>query len=151
MTKATRSYRRFYGALNAIAASGERDEMKKMLVRQYTHGRTDSLREMSDDEYGRCCRALEEHGRDGERLRRERSATLKLMQQMGVDTTDWGRVNLLCRHPRIAGRDFYTIDEAGHRELRRKLRAISGKGGLRGGEGKPEKAVLVIPPQMPQA
>lgn len=151
MKKTARTYRRFYGALNAIAASGERDEMKKMLVRQYTHGRTDSLREMSDDEYGRCCRALEEHGRDGERLRRERSATLKLMQQMGVDTTDWGRVNLLCRHPRIAGKDFYTIEAGEHPGLRRKLRAISGKGGLRGGEGKPEKAVLVIPPQMPQA
>lgn len=151
MTKATRSYRRFYAALNAIVASGERDEMKKMLVRQYTGGRTESLREMSDDEYARCCRALEERGRDGERLRRERSATLKLMQQMGVDTTDWGRVNLLCRHPRIAGKDFYTIDEAGHRELRRKLRAISGKGGLRGGGGKAEKTLLVIPPQMPQA
>lgn len=151
MTKRARTYGRFYGALNAIAAGGERDEMKRMLVRQYTNGRTESLREMSDAEYGRCCRALEERGRGGERLRRERSATLKLMQQMGVDTTDWGRVNQLCRHPRIAGKDFYTIDEGGHRELRRKLRAISGKGGLRGGGGTAEKALLVIPPQMPQA
>ena len=151
MTKTTRNYGRFYGALNAIVASGERDEMKKMLVRQYTNGRTESLREMSDGEYARCCRALEERGRDGERLRRERSATLKLMQQMGVDTTDWGRVNLLCRHPRIAGRDFYNIEAGEHPGLRRKLRAITGKGGLRGGEEKAEKTLLVIPPQMPQA
>lgn len=151
MTKRARTYGRFYGALNAIAASGERDEMKKMLVRQYTHGRTDSLREMSDDEYGRCCRALEEHGRDGERLRRERSATLKLMQQMGVDTTDWGRVNLLCRHPRIAGRDFYNIEAGEHPGLRRKLRAIAGKGGLRSDDAPAEKTLLVIPQQMPQA
>lgn len=151
MTKATKSYRRFYAALNAIVASGERDEIKKLYVRQYTGGRTDSLREMSDDEYLRCCRTLEQCGHDEGRLRRERSATLKLMQQMGIDTTDWGRVNLLCRHPRIAGKDFYHIDVCEHPGLRRKLRAIAGKGGLRGGERKSEKTLLVLPPQMPQA
>lgn len=151
MTKTTRSYGRFYGALNAIAAGGERDEMKKLLVRQYTGGRTESLREMSDDEYLRCCRALEQRGRDEGLLRRERSVTLKLMQQMGVDTTDWGRVNLLCRHPRIAGKDFYNIEAGEHPGLRRKLRAIGGKGGLRGGDAPAGKTLLVIPPLMPQA
>lgn len=107
MKQQVTNFRRFYGAIKALDFVTDRDDVKKSLVHQYTNGRTDSLREMTRAEYDRCCEDLERKaGRQGE-LRKERSKTLKLMQQMGVDTTDWRRVNLLCRDTRIIGKDFY--------------------------------------------
>jgi hypothetical protein len=50
------------------------------------------------------------------------------MQRMGIDTTDWTRVNEFCRNPRIAGRDFARIDVDGLVALQRKLRAMMRKG-----------------------
>lgn len=125
------NFGRFYTAVRALNPIGDRDEVKKSLVYQYTDGRTDSLREMTRVEYDRCCEDLERKTGQKDELRKERSKTLKLMQQMGVDTTDWGRVNLLCRDTRIVGKDFYNITTEEHRELRRKLKSIERKGGIR--------------------
>ena len=80
-----------------------------------------------------------ERGAGGrEKLRKERSATLHLMQRMGVDTSDWERVNTLCRDPRIAGKDFRRIADDEHPGLRARLRAIGRKGGFRGQPGRQE-------------
>lgn len=122
---------RFYTAIRALNPIGDRDDFKRSIVFQYTNGRTDSLREMTRAEYDRCCEDLERKDGRKDELRKERSATLKLMQKMGVDTTDWGRVNLLCRDARIIGKDFYNITAEEHKELRRKLRGIERKGGIR--------------------
>ncbi len=114
---------------------------------------------MTRAEYDRCCEDLErEVGRKDE-LRRERSATLRLMQQMGVDTTDWRRVNLLCRDTRIIGKDFYHVTVEEHRELRRKLRGIERKGGIRRQpvemperpDRQPRQHMIIIPTNMGQA
>lgn len=131
MKQQVTNFRRFYAAIKALDFIADRDDVKKSLVRQYTDGRTDSLREMTRAEYERCCTDLERKVCRQDELRRERSATLKLMQRMGVDTTDWKRVNFLCRDARIIGKDFYHITAGEHRELRRKLRGIERKGGLR--------------------
>jgi hypothetical protein len=125
------NFGRFYTAIRALNPIGDRDDVKKSIVYQYTNGRTVSLREMSRAEYDKCCEDLERKTVQKEELRKERSATLKLMQKMGVDTTDWKRVNLLCRDSRIAGKDFYYITAEEHRELRRKLHSIERKGGIR--------------------
>lgn len=159
MKQQVTNFRRFYGAIKALDFVADRDDVKKNLVHQYTNGRTDSLREMTRAEYDRCCEDLErEVGRKDE-LRRERSATLRLMQQMGVDTTDWGRVNLLCRDTRIIGKDFYHVTVEEHRELRRKLRGIERKGGIRRqpvemperSDRQPRQHVIIIPTSMGQA
>lgn len=131
MAQQITNFGRFYTAVRALNPIGDRDEVKKSLVYQYTDGRTDSLREMTRAEYDRCCEDLERKTGQKDELRKERSKTLKLMQQMGVDTTDWGRVNLLCRDARIIGKDFYNITTEEHRELRRKLKSIERKGGIR--------------------
>lgn len=130
MEKQVTNFGRFYTAIRALGPIGDRDEVKKSIVYQYTNGRTDSLREMNRAEYDNCCADLERKSGRKDELRKERSATLHLMQQMGVDTTDWNRVNLLCRDARIIGKDFYYITADEHRELRRKLRSIERKGGL---------------------
>lgn len=131
MEQQVTNFRRFYAAINTLDFVADRDDVKKNLVHQYTNGRTDSLREMTRAEYDRCCEDLERKAGRQDELRKERSKTLKLMQQMGVDTTDWGRVNLLCRDARIIGKDFYHITAEEHRELRRKLKSIERKGGIR--------------------
>ena len=81
-------------------------------------------------EYDRCCESLEGQSRYKEELRKERSATLKLMQKAGIDTTDWNRINRFCLDPRIAGKEFARITADEHPQLRRKLRAIDSKGGF---------------------
>lgn len=138
MKQQVSNFGRFYTAIREMNPIGDRDEVKRSLVLQYTDGRTESLREMTRAEYDRCCADLERGTGGREKLRKERSATLHLMQRMGVDTSDWERVNALCRDPRIAGKEFRRIADDEHPGLRAKLRAIGRKGGLRGQPGRQE-------------
>ncbi len=130
MTQQINNFGRFYSAIRALNPIGDRDDVKCQIVWQYTNGRTDSLREMTRDEYDRCCTDLERKSGYRDQLRKERSATLKLMQKAGIDTTDWNRVNAFCLDPRIAGKEFARLTIGEHAQLRRKIRAIDGKGGF---------------------
>lgn len=138
MKQQVSNFGRFYTAIREMNPIGDRDEVKRSIVLQYTDGRTESLREMTRAEYDRCCADLERGTGGREKLRKERSATLHLMQRMGVDTSDWERVNALCRDPRIAGKDFRRIADDEHPGLRARLRAIERKGGFRGQPGRQE-------------
>ena len=111
---------------------------KETLVEQYTHGRTIHLRETSMQEYNTMCNDMERvTGFDKQReaihkeLKRRRSVCLKLMQQLGVDTTDWVRVDNFCMNPRLAGKPFRKIDIEELESLAVKLRTIKRKGGLK--------------------
>ena len=123
MTQEVTKFSRFYASFNKLAYRGDREEFKKSIVLQYTCKRTDSLREMTRKEYNTCCDALEKlTGKDEwrqkmrEELRYRRSVCLKLMQKLGIDTSDWARIN----------------DSAEELEqLAVKLRSIQRKGGLR--------------------
>ena len=137
MAQEVTNFARFYASFNKLAYRGDREEFKKSIVLQYTCKRTDSLREMTRKEYNTCCDALEKlTGKDEwrqkmrEELRYRRSVCLKLMQQLGIDTTDWNRVNEFCNNPRIAGKPFVQISTAELEQLAIKLRAIQRKGGL---------------------
>lgn len=127
------NYARFYTLLKKMPGAN-----KETLVSQYTDGRTTSLRETTRQEYDRMCRDMErETGYDEfvegirRQLRRKRSEVLKLMQQLGVDTTDWDRVNAFCEDARIAGKLFRKISIDELEELAVKLRTIKRKGGLK--------------------
>ena len=122
------SYARFYIALNHLTIKGDRRDCKRQLVRQYTGGRTDSLREMSEAEYRAMCEGVERIGTDQVGLRRKRSTALKLMQQLGIDTTRWGDINDFCSNPRIAGKPFAGLTPDELDALARKLRGIKRKG-----------------------
>lgn len=39
-------------------------------------------------------------------IKRRRSAALKRMQKIGIDTTNWANVDNFCLNPRIAGKRF---------------------------------------------
>ena len=134
-----RNYARFYTLLKKLPGAD-----KETLVEQYTNGRTTSLRETTRQEYDRMCRDMErETGYDEfvegirRQLRRRRSEVLKLMQQLGIDTTDWTRVDNFCLHPRIAGKTFRQINIEELEALSVKLRAIKRKEGQ------------LLPPQRP--
>lgn len=115
----TRNYARFYVLLNRMPTT-DREELKAGLIRQFSDGRTDSLKELTDKEYTALCDEMQrliggEKAREihREELRRKRSTVLHLMQKLGIDTSDWDRVNNYCLHPRIAGKEFrkLTTDE----------------------------------------
>lgn len=137
MAQEVTNFARFYALFNKLPYQGDREEFKKQIVLQYTWNRTDSLKEMTAKEYEVCCTALEKlSGQDEwrqklrEELRRKRSVCLKLMQQLGIDTTDWNRANEFCNNPRIAGKPFVQVSTAELEQLAIKLRAIQRKGGL---------------------
>ena len=134
------NYARFYAALNRMPYSGDREELKEQIVKQFTLGRTVHLREMTESEYYSCCDSMERMvpNREsvGEALKRAalirekkkcRSMALHQMQLYGVDTADWGKVNEFCRLPRIAGKEFRELDCEELRKLTKKMRAINSK------------------------
>lgn len=125
------NYARFYAAFNRLPCSGDREEFKKSIVAQYTWNRTTSLKEMTREEYNACCVTLEKLSGIKEQLRKERSTTLKLMQKLGVNTSDWTAVDNFCMNNRIAGKRFAQINVEELVALQKKLRAIERNGGLK--------------------
>ena len=122
------NYHRFYALFRRLYGCDE--ELKATLVSNFTDGRTTHLSEMTKREYDALCNSLDERSGWRVRLKRYRSVCLNLMQHLGIDTTDWARVNDFCRHPRIAGREFSLLGVEDLPQLQVKLRAIQRKGGL---------------------
>ena len=128
------NYSRFYAIFNQLPYGGDRDELKKSVVLQYTWNRTEHLHEMTEREYNDCCAGLEKMvpGGPGDKAReafiRERkkwrSRALHQLQLYGVDTTDWGKVNAFCKDSRIAGKEFRELDCEELEALTTKMRAI---------------------------
>ena len=127
------NYARFYGLLNQMP-NFDKEEMKKGIVSQYTKGRTNSLREMSNAEYMAACngmqkiiKPIESRAHIERELRRFRSAILHQLQLIGIDTTDWNAINAYCLDKRIAGKAFNRMDINELEELLKKLRVIKRK------------------------
>lgn len=133
------NYSQFYALLKRMPYDGDREDLKEQLVLAASCGRTTSLRQLTHDEYTAMIRDMEQRGMNREELRRKRSACLKLMQQLGVDTTKWSRVNALCLDNRIAGKPFARLSIAELGSLQTKLRAISRRGGLNSSGGHESK------------
>lgn len=122
---------RFYGLLNSMPGM-DKEELKKSLVRQYTGGRTESLRSMRVREYEAMCDELQRRVRASEAMvererRQWRSAVLHQLQLLGVNTADWTCVNKYCLDKRIAGKLFRELSVAELEALMPKLRAIRAK------------------------
>lgn len=117
-------YRRFWALLRDMPGA-DKDE----IVWQFTGGRTTHLHLMTEDEYRRMLRMMDGivAGERRELLRKWRRICLKLLQEIGVDTGDWTRVNAYCANARIAGRAFGEISAEGLKALAVKLRAIKKK------------------------
>lgn len=124
------NFARFYTLLNRMPYVGDKEDLKRDLVLQGTNGRTGSLREVSKKEYAAICESMERValGNDREKFieqrRRSRSICLKLLQKIGVDTTEWDKVNSYCKSPKIAGKVFRDLNLDELDELSLKLRMI---------------------------
>ena len=138
-----RNYRRFYKTLAIVTRQQkvEQEEFKKDIVNIYTNGRTCHLREMTAKEYEAMCEALElSTGNTYQSDRRKaRSEVLTLMTKIGIDTTDWNRVDLFCKDKRIAGKAFRHLTLEDLKALRPKLRAMLNKA------GKKEHKAMIVP------
>lgn len=146
MAQEVTNFSRFFAVFNKLPYGGSREEFKRQIVLQYTRNRTDSLREMTRREYNDCCNALEELSGQKSEQKKRRSECLKLMQKLGIDTTDWMRINAFCDDRRIAGKVFARLTNDELEQLSVKLRSIRRKGGLkqRKTEVKPQVDVAYV-------
>ncbi len=147
------NFGRFYTAFNRLPHCGDHDDFKKQIVMQYTSNRTDSLHGMTRREYDDCCAALEELSGLKAEQKKLRSRVLNQMQKMGIDTSDWTRVNAFCQDRRIAGKVFRRLNNVDLEKLSMKLRSIAHRGGLKPRREEPKKAaelVCVFPLDNPQ-
>lgn len=140
MEEMVKNYRRFYAAFNKLQHYGNDEDQKRGLIETYTQGRTSHLTEMTQREYVAMCKGLEDMLGYGDQRKRHRSICLHLIQEIGVDTTDWQRINEFCQHPRISGKVFAQLDIGELESLALKLRAIKRKGGLKESEERREKS-----------
>lgn len=124
------NFSRFYSLLKKIPYVGDKEDLKCDLVSQGANGRTSSLKEVTRKEYDSICDTMEKlcpnNGREKfeARRRKSRSVCLKLLQKIGVDTTDWNAINDYCRSPKIAGVPFRELDIEALDKLSIKLRVI---------------------------
>lgn len=130
MDRPTKNYGRFYAAFKRIQHYGDDEGQKAQLVATYTKGRTTHLHEMKAREYNDLCKALDGMCGYTDQRKRQRSIVLHLMQELGINTQDWQRVNDFCQNPRIAGKVFAQLDIPELEALQKKLRAIKRRGGL---------------------
>lgn len=132
MEQEVKKFGRFFALLKKMPYRVEEEERHSMVVLA-TGGRTNSLREMTKAEYDEMCDRLEGRAwRKTSGLRYRRSCVLRLMQRLGVDTTDWNRVDAFCMSARIAGKRFAQLSEGELRDVEVKLRNIERRGGLKG-------------------
>ena len=122
------NFGRFFSAYRRLQIQGDPEEIRRDLILQYTGGRTDSLKEMTRQEYTLLCEGVELMTRTRDELKKRRSIALKLMQELGVDTTDWAKVDNFCRHPRISGKRFCKLDIEDLMGLAGRLRTMKRKG-----------------------
>lgn len=150
MAQEITNFARFYGVFNKLSHKGDKEGLKSDLVRQATGGRTDSLREVTRREYEDLCSSLERTVPGAAiqnaiiaELKRQRSIALHQMQKMGIDTTDWNRINALCKDLRIAGKLFSQMTAEELAAMTVKLRTIERKGGFRNLDDIEPKATII--------
>lgn len=126
------NYARFYALLKRMP--GNQDDLKEHLVLTYTGNRTTSIKEMKQSEYDAMCASMQEtvNGNVGAaeftaRIKSHRSNVLHWLQVIGIDTTDWDRVDAYCLDKRIAGKVFKKLTIQELEALVPKLKAIARK------------------------
>lgn len=130
--KKVKNFARFFVLLKQVPYADA--ELKEEYVGTFTGGRTTSLREMTPVEYNAMCAALEAKigGNDfTAEIRRQRSAVLKRISKLGIDTGNWEAVDNFCLNPRIAGKLFRQLHIDELRKLVPKLEAIIRKDATR--------------------
>lgn len=100
---------------------------KEELIREWTAGRTSSLRALEAEEYQALLSAMREQVESLSEKKKLRSAVLRQLQLYGIDTTNWEAVDRFCTLPRIAGKRFCRLQTQELRSLLVKMRSINQK------------------------
>ena len=129
--KTTNAYSRFWVLLARMPTS-DREDLKKHIVLTFTNGRTDSLKEMTMEEYNKAIREMEKKlnirtSIEYNAIRRKRSEVLHQMQIIGIDTANWASVDTFCENSRIAGKPFRKLSGEELDNVYRRIRAIRHK------------------------
>lgn len=135
-----RNYKRLYflvGKVRELDPTIEAEQFIRGWIWQETKERTYHKSELTGEEYDRICRDIakryglkDEYFEAVERqrveleLKKRRSAVLKRLQKIGIDTTEWKNVNDYLRSPRIAGKALYELDAQELEALIPKLESI---------------------------
>lgn len=145
------NFARFYALMKRMP--GNQDGLKEQLVLTYTGSRTSSLKEIKQSEYDAMCASLQEtlDGNVGAaefkaRIKSHRSKVLHWLQMIGIDTTDWDRVDAYCLDSRIAGKVFRKLTIPELEALAPKLKAIA-----REAKEKPSPVKKEQPAPVPQS
>lgn len=125
-----RNYARFYCLLKEVMPELEQEEAKQLVAEQASRGRTDSLRELTEEEFeGVIVFLSQQLFQASAEVKKARSKALHQLQKYGVDTTSWDAVNAFTIQARIAGKPFFYLDVTELEALTRKMRAINAKRG----------------------
>lgn len=109
---------------------GMDNDAKKAMLYDLTDGRTNTSKELTYKEalylMGYLNGSIAEAPLSGgeRELKSRRSAVLKRIQLLGVNTTSWDNVNEFCLDKRIAGKVFYELNIDELKGLVPKLEAI---------------------------
>lgn len=123
--------KKMIGRLHGLyTRKGISDEEKEAMLLDLTDGRTAHTNELSYKEAIYLWGYLNGHtaslkpATSDQLMKRRRSGCLTTMQRIGVDTTDWKRINAYCMDSRIVGKPFADITFKELADLREKLEKI---------------------------
>lgn len=128
--------KKMIGRLHGLyTRKGINAEQKAAMLLDLTDGRTSHTNELTYKEAIYLWGYLNGHtatlkpATSDQLLKRRRSGCLRAMQKIGIDTTDWKRINAYCMEPKIAGKPFADISFEELVNLREKLENILKKQG----------------------
>lgn len=126
--------KKMIGRLHGLyTRKGLSTEQKEAMLLDLTDGRTSHTNELSYKEAIYLWGYLNGHtaslkpATSDQLMKRRRSGCLTTMQKIGVDTTDWNRINAYCMDSRIAEKPFADITFEELADLREKLENIRKK------------------------
>ena len=116
--------------------NGLSEEQRRAMIYELTDGRTNSTKDLTYAEaqylsgfLTGAAQMADNIGAELEKkaMKRMRSAVLKRLQQIGIDTTDWDKVNAFLSSKKIAGKPLYNLGYDELQALIPKLESIKKK------------------------
>ena len=116
--------------------NGLSEEQRRAMIYELTDGRTNSTKDLTyaaaqylSGFLNGAAQMADNIGAELEKkaMKRMRSAVLKRLQQIGIDTTDWDKVNAFLSSKKIAGKPLYNLGYDELQALIPKLESIKKK------------------------
>lgn len=126
-----RNFSAFHAIMRLIPYDGDKEELKDYMVYNVTNGRTQSLREVSREEYSLLCKSIErglpydpEREARLQELRRYRDIVRGILRDIGLDVTQDNEVDGYLKSPTLAGKALRFVKLEEFEKLIKQLRMI---------------------------